>query len=108
VDADPIPSSTDDASGNEPTDTETDTNNGWGVASDGDANDEVASQSCTSQSDCGEDLVCASTGECLVIGEFGTAQIGEFCETSNACALSLECVEQECVSVSSEDEEEAE
>ena len=73
-------------------------NNSWGST--------VEKESCSAQSDCTDDLICASTQECLPLGSTGTLQINEECETSEECALSLECVEQLCVQVEPRDVEE--
>ena len=72
--------------------------NGWGST--------VEIQSCSVQSDCTDDLICASTKECLTPGATGTSQINEECETSDDCALSLGCVEQICVQEEPSDVEE--
>ena len=71
---------------------------GWGST--------VEIQSCSTQSDCTEDLICASTKECLTPGVTGTSQINEECETSEDCALSLGCIEQICVQEEPSDVEE--
>ena len=74
--------------------------NGWGSTS------TVEAQTCTAQSECTDDLICASTKECLTPGATGTSQINEECETSEDCALSLGCVEQICVQEEQSDVEE--
>ena len=71
---------------------------GWGAA------DEV--QTCASQSDCSEDRVCASTGQCLFPDDFGTTLEGEECATTDQCAISLTCTEGVCAQEESTSDDE--
>ncbi len=78
------PETTEEASTDEQT---VEVDNGWGV---------VQTPTCEVQSDCPSDLICASNKECLTDGEFGTLQVGEACNATDECAVSLECIEQVC------------
>ena len=72
---------------------------GWGAPS------EV--QTCAQQSDCDDDKVCASKGECLFPDDFGTTLEGEECASTDQCAISLSCIENVCSQdeATSDDEE---
>ena len=72
---------------------------GWGAPSE--------AQTCSQQSDCDDDKVCASRGECLFPDDFGTTLEGEECASNDQCAISLSCIENVCSQdeAASDDEE---
>ena len=53
-------------------------------------------ESCNSNEQCSDGLLCSNSGECLSTGSSGIGQIGDECNVAEDCGIGLQCVENAC------------